>query len=66
LGKKRRKRKNVHAVVLGRLDGLVYGAAKRGTNREHGRKGGLVNSRKKTLAARRVARRPRPGRRKKF
>jgi hypothetical protein len=34
-------------------------------NKENGRKGGLVKSRKKTIAARRNARRPRPGRRKK-
>jgi len=33
-------------------------------SKENGRKGGLVKSRKKTLAARRNARRPRPGRRK--
>jgi hypothetical protein len=32
---------------------------------ENGRKGGLVKSRKKTIAVRRNARRPRPGRRKK-
>jgi hypothetical protein len=31
---------------------------------ENGRKGGLVRSRKKTIAARRNARRPRPARRK--
>jgi hypothetical protein len=33
-------------------------------NRENGRKGGLVKSRKKKIAARLNARRPRPGRRK--
>jgi hypothetical protein len=63
--KKRRTRKNPHAVALGRLGGLVRSAAKRRANRENGRKGGLVKTRKKTLAARRNARRPRPGRRKK-
>jgi hypothetical protein len=59
LRKKRRKRKNVHAVVLGRLGGLVRSAAKRRTNRENGRKGGLAKSRTKTIAVRRNARRPR-------
>ena len=39
--------------------------AKRRANRENGRKGGLVKSRKKRIAARLNARRPRPGRRKK-
>jgi hypothetical protein len=38
--------------------------AKRQANRENGRKGGLVKSRKKAVAARLNARRPRPGRRK--
>jgi hypothetical protein len=38
---------------------------KQRANKENGRKGGLVKSRKKTAAARRNARRPRPGRRKK-
>ena len=38
--------------------------AKRQANRENGRKGGLVKSRKKAIAARRNARRPRPARRK--
>jgi hypothetical protein len=59
-----KKRKNPHAVALGRLGGLVRSEAKRRSNRENGRKGGLVKSRKKTIAARRNARRPRPGRRK--
>jgi hypothetical protein len=61
---KKRKGKNPHAVVLGRLGGLVCSKAKKLANKENGRKGGLVKSRKKTLAARRNARRPRPGRRK--
>jgi len=61
---KKRRRKNPHAVVLGRLGGRVRSEAKRRANRENGRKGGLVKSRKKTIAARRNARRPRPGRRK--
>jgi len=56
--KKRRKRKNPHAVALGRLGGLVRSVAKQRANRENGRKGGLVKSRKKTLAVRRNARRP--------
>jgi hypothetical protein len=62
---KKGKRKNPHAVVLGRLGGLVRNEAKRRANGENGRKGGLVKSRKKKVAARRNARRPRPGRRKK-
>ena len=61
----RRRLKNLHAVALGRLGGLVRSEAKKRANRQNGRKGGLVKSRKKTLAARRNARRPRPGRRKK-
>jgi hypothetical protein len=44
---KKRKRKNPHAVALGRLGGLVRSEAKRRANRENGRKGGLVKSRKK-------------------
>jgi hypothetical protein len=44
---------------------LVRSEAKKRANQQNGRKGGLVKSRKKTLAARRNARRPRPGRRKK-
>jgi hypothetical protein len=40
-------------------------AAKKRASRENGRKGGLVKSRKKRIAARRNARRPRPGRRRK-
>lgn len=59
------KRKNPHAVALGRLGGLVRSEAKRLANRENGRKGGLVKSHKKRIAARRNARRPRPGRAKK-
>jgi hypothetical protein len=62
--KKRSKRKNPHAVALGRLGGLVRSQAKQRANQENGRKGGFVKSRKKTLAVRRNARRPRPGRRK--
>jgi hypothetical protein len=60
----KRKRKNPHAVALGRLGGLVRSEAKKLASKENGRKGGLVKSRKKTLAARRNSRRPRPGRRK--
>jgi hypothetical protein len=63
--KKGRRRKNPHAVALGRLGGLVCSVAKQQANRENGRKGGRVKGRKKTLAVRRNARRPRPGRRKK-
>jgi hypothetical protein len=62
---KKGKRKNPHAVALGRLGGLVRSEAKQRANKENGRKGGLVKSGKKTAAARRNARRPRPGRRKK-
>jgi hypothetical protein len=61
----KKRRKNPHAVALGRLGGLARSEAKRQANRKNGRKGGLVKSRKKTIAARRNARRPRPGRRKK-
>jgi hypothetical protein len=61
--KKKSARKNPHAVALGRLGGLVRGAAKKRANKQNGRKGGLVKSRKKALAVRRNARRPRPGRR---
>ena len=61
---RKRKRKNPHAVALGRLGGLVRSKAKKLASKENGRKGGLVKSRKKTLAARLNARRPRPGRRK--
>ena len=63
--KKKSRRKNPHAVALGRLGGLVRSEAKKRANKENGRKGGLVKSRKKTIAVRRNARRPRPGRRKK-
>jgi hypothetical protein len=56
----KRKRKNPHAVALGRLGGLVRSEVKRRANRINGRKGGLVKSRKKR--ARLNARRPRPGR----
>jgi hypothetical protein len=62
--KKKSRRKNPHAVALGRLGGLVCSEAKKRANKENGRKGGLVKSRKKTIAVRRNARRPRPGRRK--
>jgi hypothetical protein len=61
---RKRKRKNPHAVALGRLGGLVRSEAKKRASKENGRKGGLVKSRKKAIAARRNARRPRPGRRK--
>ena len=61
---KKGTRKNPHAVALGRLGGRVRSAAKQRANRENGRKGALVKSRKKAIAARRNARRPRPGRRK--
>jgi hypothetical protein len=47
------------------LGGLVRSVAKQRANRENGRKSGLVKSRKKTIAVRRNARGPRPGRRKK-
>jgi hypothetical protein len=47
------------------IRGLVQSEAKKRANKENGRKGGLVKSGKKTAAARRNARRPRPGRRKK-
>ncbi len=43
---KKQRRKNPHAVALGRLGGLVSSEAKRRANRENGRKGGLVKSRK--------------------
>ena len=62
--KKKSRRKNTHAVALGRLGGLVRSEAKKRANKENGRKGGLVKSRKKTIAVRRNARRPRAGRRK--
>jgi hypothetical protein len=61
----KKRKKNPHAIALGRLGGLVRSEAKRRANRINGRKGGLVKTRKKTLAVRRNARRPRPGRRKK-
>ena len=57
---KKGKRKNPHAVALGRLGGLIQSEAKKRANKENGRKGGLVKSRKKTAAARRNARRPTP------
>jgi hypothetical protein len=57
----KRRRKNPHAVALGRLGGLVRSEAKRRANRENGRKGGQVRSHRKTIAARQNARRPRPG-----
>jgi hypothetical protein len=62
---KKRTRKNRHAVALGRSDGRVRSEAKKRANKQNGRKGGLVKSRRKTIVARRDARRPRPGRRKK-
>ena len=39
---KKGKRKNPHAVALGRLGGLVQSEAKKRANKENGRKGGLV------------------------
>jgi hypothetical protein len=60
----KKRRKNPHAVALGRLGGLVRSEAKRRANRENGRKGGMAKSRKKSIAARRNARRPRPGHKK--
>ncbi len=62
--KKKRTHKNPHAVALGRLGRRVRSAAKKRANKENGRKGDLVRSRKKAIAARGNARRPRPGRRK--
>jgi hypothetical protein len=62
--KTKSRRKNPHAVALGRLGGRMRSEAKKRANKENGRKGGLVKSRKKTIAVRRNARRPRPGRRK--
>jgi hypothetical protein len=61
----KKRRKNPHAVGLGRLGGLVRSEAKQRANRQNGRKGGLVKSRKKRIAARCNARHPRPGRSKK-
>jgi hypothetical protein len=60
-----RKRKNPHAVALGRLGGLVRSEAKKRASKQNGRRGGLVKSRKKTIAVRLNAQQPRPGRRKK-
>jgi hypothetical protein len=60
-----RKRKNPHAVALGRLGGLVRSEAKKRASKQNGRKGGLIKSRKKTIAVRLNAHQPRPGRRKK-
>ena len=62
---RKRKRKNPHAVALGRLGGLVRSEAKKRASQQNGRKGGLIKSRKKTIAVRLNARQPRPGRRKK-
>ena len=47
--KKQSRRKNPHAVALGRLGGLVRSVAKQRANKQNGRKGGLVKSLKKTL-----------------
>jgi len=44
----KKRRKNPHAVALGRLGGLVRSEAKRRANRENGRKGGMAKSRKKS------------------
>jgi hypothetical protein len=41
---KRSKVRNPHAVVLGRLGGLVRSEAKQRANRENGQKGGLAKS----------------------
>src|SRR5260370_23364640 len=60
-GVMKKRRKNRHAVALGRLGGLVGSEAKKRVNRENGRKGGLVKSPKKRIVARRNARRPRAG-----
>lgn len=54
----KRRRKNPHAVALGRIGGLVRSEAKRRTNRENGRKVGLVISRKKRIAAGRKSKTP--------
>jgi hypothetical protein len=62
---KKGKRKNPHAVALGRIDGLVRSEAKRRADRKNGLKGGQVKSHQKAIAARLNARRPRPGRYKK-
>jgi len=40
--KKKPRRKNPHAVALGRLGGLVRSEAKKRANKENGRKGGMV------------------------
>ncbi len=45
----KKRRKNPHAVALGRLGGLVRSEAKQRANRKNGRKGGLVKSRKKRI-----------------
>jgi hypothetical protein len=44
---KKGKRKNPHAVALGRLGGLVRSEAKRRANRKNGRKGGLSKAARK-------------------
>jgi hypothetical protein len=56
----KKRRKNPHAVALGRLGGLVRSEAKRRANRENGRKGGLVKSRKKRIKNHRAAQRQTP------
>ncbi len=40
------KKKNLHAVMLGRLGGLVKSAAKAKAVRENGKKGGAPRKRK--------------------
>jgi hypothetical protein len=45
---RKQKRKNPHAVALGRLGGLVQSEAKKRASKENGRRGGLVKSRKKS------------------
>jgi hypothetical protein len=51
---KKQTPKNPHAVALGRLGGLVQSEAKKRANKQNGRKGGLVKSCRKTIAARRT------------
>ena len=57
---RKQKRKDPHAVALGRLGGLVRSEAKKRASKQNGRKGGLVKSHKKTIAVRLNARQPRP------
>jgi hypothetical protein len=48
----KKRRKNPHAVALGRLGGLVRSEAKKPADRDNGRKGGMLKTRKKRIAAR--------------